>query len=454
MTNAALPLRPAIIFKKKKVNIDHMVGVSYGSSWALSGRDGFVRISSAEEWKARVEVVLNEEETGEDNSELVDRPDSNQALTSAAVADMKRSALDKESTDGGAQAELQLVEAIKDGSKTFSSKTVYSQAKYITKKRSKHAPVYVLMRATAQLIAQHEFRTSDQQEEVMHIRWDVLARMVYVTAPICSQQRPPVIGVAEQCGGLLLHAIVQRLNLQGGSAAMSEMPKIFYFHGGTKRWPANPPFLKYYPLPGQLQRTIISVPMTAVGAATSKPPAAAMKGGGGKDQKTSANVELLSQHSPLDSLVVAIRHNMLEGFLALFEGHLCSGGSFVVYSRAIEPLSILEHGLRLRGQALCMKIEEINVRPWQILPNRSHPPVKDLPTSGFLLTGLKECPDGKTAPKIQRTTLQAVSAVESNEAGASLEGASASISGSNLPASQKRVLEESPVNSGNKMPKL
>lgn len=112
-----------------------------------------------------IREVLGISQSGDDNRNIKDDGDS-QALKSEDIEQLRDEC--KEST--------KIIEKIVENSKTFHSKTEYSQEKYLKKKEKKYFEFVQIRQPTIRLITEMYYR--QDAEKVMGIRVDTLSQMI------------------------------------------------------------------------------------------------------------------------------------------------------------------------------------------------------------------------------------------------------------------------------------
>lgn len=104
-------------------------------------------------------------EVDTDNRDLVDSNDS-QRLTYEEIEAMK--------AQGSTGKEI--IEALKQNSDTWDSKTAFAKQKWLQKKEKRHAPRVRLVKCTAATLGQHYF--AHKPDRIMGLRPDSLAQLL------------------------------------------------------------------------------------------------------------------------------------------------------------------------------------------------------------------------------------------------------------------------------------
>jgi len=95
---------------------------------------------------------------------------------------------------------------------------------------------------------------------------------------------------------------------------------------------------------------------------------------------------------PCDSLIVATRYDPTETLLGLLP-FLAPSRPFVVYCEFVEPLTECFRELQRQDLAINLRLTDTWMREYQVLPGRTHPNMTMSQSGGFILTGIKLCPE-------------------------------------------------------------
>ena len=303
---------------------------------------------------------------GQDNRQLIDD-------NKAQMADPEKLLEMKKSGSGN--------EAIKElmtSSKTFMSKTKFSQEKYIKKKQKKYVfQMRVFKPTIARLI---EMALMKKPDKIMHIRVDTIGEML-TFANIHAGSSTVVL---DSSAGLVTSACVQRMGGQGnlfsivGTQGKGAPTMMNCEYLGINNW-AETSMVNV-----DLDRDIADLPNNDECTKLSS------KNLRRRDYRslmglTSAAYEI-QQMNGVQSVVITSTHDPEEAFFELLP---LMGGSctFAVYSRYIEPLVSLSSTLRSKWIAVNVKLTETWWREHQVLENRTHPFVAMSGTGGFILSG-------------------------------------------------------------------
>lgn len=109
-------------------------------------------------------------------------------------------------------------------------------------------------------------------------------------------------------------------------------------------------------------------------------------------RNTPAEVSGWLKQRPCDSLIVASRYDPTETLLALLP-YLAPSRPFVVFCEFVEPLTECFLELQRQDLAINLRLSDTWTREYQVLPGRTHPNMNMSQSGGFLLTGIKLCPE-------------------------------------------------------------
>lgn len=314
-----------------------------------------------------------------------------------------------------------LLEQLVEGSTTFSSKTVFSQEKYIRKKKVKYALLFKIDRVTPDSLAEQHIptiRPSDQDPEecrFIRLRCDAIALILH-HADIHNNSR---VVCYEKTNGVLPAAMLNRLGPDG--IIFQVMDKVC--HPNTvvaremklplikERWkavPRNQPFLTgedYDPAEraegaqvaggeggNKADENQADVANAGEAVAGGAPRVAQwVRGKVVRDSLT---------ESPADSLVIVDDEDPISACLDFMQ-FLSLSGHLVVYCNFLDQLTELFK--IIRNDFVCIRISETWYRHHQVLSNRTHPTVNMSTAAGYILTAIKV--ETNTAPKPRYTVI-------------------------------------------------
>jgi tRNA (adenine-N(1)-)-methyltransferase non-catalytic subunit len=93
-----------------------------------------------------------------------------------------------------------------------------------------------------------------------------------------------------------------------------------------------------------------------------------------------------------DSIILATRYDPTATLLELLP-YLAPSSPFVVYCEYIEPLSDCFRELQKQQLAINMRLSDTWMREYQVLPGRTHPSMHMTQNGGYILHGIKLCPE-------------------------------------------------------------
>ncbi|XP_073822604.1 tRNA methyltransferase 6 non-catalytic subunit [Musca autumnalis] len=342
-----------------------------------------------------IREVLGISQSGEDNRNIKDDGDS-QALKSEDIEQLRDEC--KEST--------KIIEKIVENSKTFHSKTEYSQEKYLKKKEKKYFEFVQIRQPTIRLITEIYYR--QDAEKVMGIRVDTLSQLISYSGVSAFGN---YLLYESGSNGLLPAAFLNSIG------ANTEATMVHMHPGNVPQKQA----LLALNLPEEQTNRCISVNIysvlrefyqgseetsneTEVAEPSSKKQKLNEVEDEGKDEKKE---EPLSETVPkptvqkwqienrravdlmrnkFDSLVIASKEhpaNLVKELLPFVK----PSRPVVIFSLCKEVLMELYVELKTSSKVTNLHLTSNWLRMYQILPNRTHPEVNMNANSGYLLTG-------------------------------------------------------------------
>lgn len=91
-------------------------------------------------------------------------------------------------------------------------------------------------------------------------------------------------------------------------------------------------------------------------------------------------------------VIIAVRYDPIATLLGLLP-FLASSSPFVVYCEFIEPLAECFMVIQKQKLAINLRLSDTWMREYQVLPERTHPSMNMTHSGGFILTGIKLCPE-------------------------------------------------------------
>lgn len=403
-----------VVFNKRKYVSKFLAGKPYetifearsGGLWPLDETEKLIPNVNVEQYlgtdpDAQAKVLDVDKQEKRDNRSL-DDTNTAQGLSISDVQQLKRAG------QGGAS----LVESLVENSATFSSKTVFSQEKYIRRKQRKHLARCRMQRCTASTIC----RTLHTQnpKRIMSLRPDTLAQIMSYTNLAAGCQTV----IYETTAGLITGAVAQRLggygrilSLYSGhqhsfsellgkyNLSFGEISAINWVHAGdvygeapnldvsdaeaTDRdkvqWPClpvqhtfdylqeNPSIDKKEYFGRQASRFLRKMCRTT---------------------PTEAYTMLSNKDRMCDSIILATNYDVVATFMPLYE-FLAPCSPFCIYSECVEPLLECFRKLQNDELAINLRLSDTWAREFQILDQRTHPMMNMSQSGGFLLTGTK-----------------------------------------------------------------
>lgn len=431
-----------IVFEKMHFKPDNAIGQPY-NSWFKVTSNQLLKVEDDNMTCKDDDILATDNgskqmnDSALDNRLLEDTHGKSQSLCREEIVGMKAS---------GAKGE-EIIEEIVKNSATFASKTIYSQKKYLKKKKSKHLTNIRILRPSSRLIC--KMYESREPAKICHMRIDTAAQIINM-ANIHSGSKAIVV---ETCSGLILSLAMQRL---GGEGCVVNL------HTGET--PTNFHAITHMNYDDSFWATLNSLPLNKVGSLLANNDFKDVMGDieqlrkdklanltsdksnslcDGNDQDANTNVvssatddtippliqnksentghipaiskkdrkELSEsekcqirferkfkrlQHQlnawnalktkTMDAAIIACRFHPTPVLMTILE-FLAPSRPFVVHCENREPLMELFVQLSVSSKAVNLKISDTFVRHYQVLPEQTHPYVMMSPTGGYLLTG-------------------------------------------------------------------
>ncbi|EFA04885.1 tRNA (adenine(58)-N(1))-methyltransferase non-catalytic subunit TRM6-like Protein [Tribolium castaneum] len=357
------------------VELDNIVGEKYGATFQMKNFPGNRKLFTLEKVDEMPGITsINIEKSGLDNRNITDDGQS-QNLTTEDISKLKSEELNSNS----------IVEKLINNSKTFNSKTEYSQEKYIKKKEKKYFEYVQIRRPTIRLLATMFYR--QDPSKTLGIRIDDLSQILTYSN---IQSQGTHLLYDSGTSGLLPAALLHQLG--GGSPA-----HLIHLHPGNECQKSALVAMNFPP--EQLNRCI-NVNLYSVlrcyyqQKETFDDPPASKKmkieeGAVPKKPNWQMENERACQllNKGVDSLIIASKEhpNALVSQLAQF---LTGGRNLIVFNQSREPLQDLYLHLKEKLDFIHIKIVTNFMRNYQVLANRTHPEV-NMTTGGYILTAFK-----------------------------------------------------------------
>eukprot|EP00051_Salpingoeca_urceolata_P029055 m.488823 g.488823 ORF g.488823 m.488823 type:complete len:472 (-) comp26105_c0_seq1:64-1479(-) len=289
----------------------------------------------------------------------------------------------------------ELIDKLAAASTTFETKTEFSKAKWMKKKKAKHLKLMTVERPTLRLVAQVMFDRGPMK--ICFLRHDSLAMMLSR-----ADVRPfSKVLVLDTVGGLLAAAVIERLGGHGtvvqlhpGNSPPKQAVDMLNFDEKTLSV-LHPYALKdLAPTLGlrdpepEIDTKAPLVPAPEQGEATSEMTVrwAQRQANREKRRQRRAAVAEMIQRRDFDCLVVATKYNPV-GVVPHLINLLAPSSTFSIFNGAIEPLAQLFFDLRTSGNVINQHLGETWMRVHQVLPKRTHPTMNMHGASGYVLSG-------------------------------------------------------------------
>lgn len=236
------------------------------------------------------------------------------------------------STEGGQV----LIDKLIENSSTFQMKTQFAQEKYIKKKKNKHLSLFRILKPTCGNIADTLYLNRPQKG----IRSDALFNLLGLSNIHYFSK----VLISEYTGGVVLGSVLERTSLSVTSLYTDGIKDhaLKYF-GHSKK--ANPRMVN------------------------------------------SKIEEVIDQ---FDSLIITTKDGLLE-LLQQTLPKLKGSGAFAAYQQDIVDAARSYEWIMSQGLAANVSFEEIWTREFQVLPERTHPDVKNRigTSAGYIVSGIK-----------------------------------------------------------------
>jgi tRNA (adenine-N(1)-)-methyltransferase non-catalytic subunit len=312
-----------------------------------------------------------------------------------------------------------IVNKLIQNSSTFDQKTEFSKAKYVTKKQKKYQPRCRIVRCTPYSVCEAVFRNRPRQ--LLNMREDTLGQILSYSNVSAGCQ----VLVYEQCMGVVTGALAQRmggygkiLSIYSGqqpsfveiigryNLTFAESNSIKWVHSGDVFGENdNMTSISETTDPEKEERDALVWPCPLMDH-TRKYLETIESDSGKKsflEKRCSRFARKLTRHTPMeskewlqtrkcDSIVLAVRFDPTATLLGVFQ-YLAPSSPFVVFCEFIEPLSECFRELQKRDLAINLRLSDTWMREYQVLPGRTHPSMHMTQSGGFILTGIKLCPE-------------------------------------------------------------
>jgi len=376
----------------KMVLVRAEVDISFGKFGSVKGKDligkplGYtyeilpnktLRMVAEEIESEKVDAGGSNDTTA-NNQNLIDK-NSNQSLSREEIESLKAS---------GASGE-EIVKKLTDNSATFQTKTEFSKAKYLTKKKIKYMKVFKVIKPTLRTL--FEFYYSKHPARIFEMRIDALSLILNISNVRSGSKVLVVDGIQ----GFMTAAVADRLGENG---------LIMEIH--SKEGHSENVLRQLNPSQKTLDMVHhISWADLFVNIAEEKAELESQKDNPKfRDWKRLSNlldqveqVRKILTETKFDALVVASEYEP-GTVLQLLVPLLAPSRQFVVFSQYSEALTKCFKEMVSNSVAIGMTLQESWYRIYQVLPGRTHPEMQMTAASGFIFSGTTIVPTKTPQP--------------------------------------------------------
>lgn len=358
------------------VEMDNVIGEKYGETFQMKNFPGNKRLFTLEKVDEIASVSsINIAKSGQDNRNITDDGQS-QNLTTEDISKLKSEELNSNS----------IVEKLINNSKTFTSKTEYSQEKYIKKKEKKYFEYVQIRRPTIRLLATMFYR--QDPTKILGIRIDDLSQILTYSN---VQSEGTHLLYDSGTSGLMSAAIMNAIG-------HSTEGQLIHMHPGNECQKNAFVAMKF---PQEQIDRCINVNIYSVlrcfyqqknSYNNEEPECKKIKLDNADDkqkpgwQKDNIRACRLLE-SNVNSLIITAKEHPLNIVTELSQ-FLKSGRYLVLFSLSKEPLLDVYTHLKDKLNFINIRIMSNFLRNYQVLPNRTHPEV-NMNTGGYILTAYK-----------------------------------------------------------------
>ncbi|GIL49642.1 hypothetical protein Vafri_5885 [Volvox africanus] len=439
------------------------IGKSFLSAAPLIGAPYGALFEVASDGKTLQRVLLPPDdgitritETEKNNSGLFDRNDENQKLTQEQIEELKKSG----------KAGTEIIEALISNSATFQNKTEFSQDKYKKRKVKKYLTYVTVMKPTSRIVSQAYYDKTPEKFPCM--RPDTLAVMLSLAnvaagakvlvadrcqgvltaaaverlggeGAVCALEmdgRPATLDAVRQmnlsiaqrsvlftasAGHLLREKEEDKPQSVAGkdmSAEAMEVNACIALKGGGGEALVSvlsDTAMAEMADAGRLVQEEREMAEECGGDATAAAgsctvfkeevePQGHQRGGYGSFRSRPEQVHSVIK-SGFDSLLVALPNVHPTTVLAIIWPLLAPSASFAIFSPWSQPLAEALTHLQYSRNAVMLMLQESWLRPYQVLPSRTHPNMACSGTGGYILSGIKVIPPDATPLELQLQNL-------------------------------------------------
>lgn len=351
------------------VELDNIVGGRYFDTFQMIAKPGAKKTY----WLDKVDEIttvaqLNIEKSGKDNRNITDDGDS-QNLSKDDIVRLRDEDLSSNA----------IVEKLITNSKTFASKTEYSQEKYLKKKEKKYFEYIQIRRPTIRLLAQLFYR--QDPAKMQGLRPDDLSQILTYSN---IQSVGNYILYDSGTSGLVVAALIHALGPQSPA-------QLIHMHPGNE-CQKNALIAMQFP-PEQNERCINVNIYSVLRCFHQNNGNYENDNEGGEPPKKRPCWQHDNQKAcailkeKVDGLIVVCKEhpvNVVGGLVDFLKG----GRNLVVFNLLKEPLQDLYGYLKGRTDFINIRVSNNFLRYYQVLPERTHPQV-NMNSGGYVLSATK-----------------------------------------------------------------
>ncbi|CAF3490836.1 unnamed protein product [Adineta steineri] len=359
-----------IFIDKNKIYLDHIINESDGSYFELKERH-LCKIDTSQAKNLVQPEDTSSDNAGQDNRNLCDEGTVNQVLQQEEIEQLKSEGVSGQS----------IISQLVSKSATFDKKTVFSQQKYLNKKKKKYIQIYRAWKPSIRLLCQAY--THDLQK-IMYLRRDTLAMLLSLS----NVNHGSNIAIVESCQGLILASAIQRC--AGGNGLIFNLTPAGE-HNSTS------PCCDFMDFSSESTANVYTIPIENIGDTNAVERANQVKPK--QEEPTEKSLQALARRqrrfdglqlfekTKLNSLIIASKYDSLSILQHLVD-YLAISSHFVVYSQSIQTLLECYQFLKKHGGTIHVEVADSWLREYQILDERTHPFIRMSGASGYLLSGM------------------------------------------------------------------
>ncbi|XP_031330950.1 tRNA (adenine(58)-N(1))-methyltransferase non-catalytic subunit TRM6 [Photinus pyralis] len=364
---------------KDIINVDSVLGHRYEETFRMVLKPGTRRVYMLEEVSQLTLTNIKQiEESGTDNRDIIDDGTS-QGLSKTEIEDLRDQALS--SND--------IVQKLVENSKTFSSKTEYSQEKYLKKKEKKYFEYIQVRKPSIRLVAQMFYR--QDPNKTLGLRIDDLSQLLtYANVQSDGNYLLYDSGTSGLVAASILHAV-----------GRDTPGHLVHAHPGNE---CQKSALLAMNFPAEQLERCVNVNLYSVLRCFYQNDAELdTETDGPKRKQTNDDTSAQPKKRPTwqieNESACRVLREKVDGVIIVAKEHpvsitrelvpfLRGGRCVVVFSLTREPLQDLYFYLKERTDFIAVNVSNSFVRNYQVLPERTHPEVI-MNFGGYLLSAYK-----------------------------------------------------------------